>query len=198
MSNPSGPSTRHVHPFYCSVCSLPTEYCEFGPSVSKCKTWLKEKDDDEYEKIWGEGALAAKIGTLSLDKQEKIEADAAKLEKKAAKKAEAESKKKESTKVIIKRSERTKRKHQTHIQNLELFGVDLKKAAKQFAGKFATGSSVSKNPQGEEEIVIQGDVGDDIVEMIRAGAGALKGVPVDQITRVEVKKKKVEEDAPVA
>ncbi len=34
-----------------------------------------------------------------------------------------------------------------------------------FAGKFATGSSVSKNPQGEEEIVVQGDVGDDIVSV---------------------------------
>jgi len=34
-----------------------------------------------------------------------------------------------------------------------------------FAGKFATGSSVSKNPQGEEEIVVQGDVGDDIVSL---------------------------------
>lgn len=65
-----------------------------------------------------------------------------------------------------------------------MFGVDLKKAAKQFAGKFATGSSVSKTPQGEEEIVIQGDVGDEIVEMIRQQVGALKGVPADQITRV--------------
>lgn len=35
--------------------------------------------------------------------------------------------------------------------------------AKFFAGKFATGSSVSKNPQGEDEIVVQGDVGDEIV-----------------------------------
>lgn len=45
------------------------------------------------------GALVSRIGTLSLDKQEKLEADAAKLEKKAAKKAEAEAKKKEQTKV---------------------------------------------------------------------------------------------------
>lgn len=43
---------------------------------------------------------------------------------------------------------------------------------------------MSKTPQGEEEIVIQGDVGDEIVEMIRQQVGALKGVPADQITRV--------------
>lgn len=65
--------------------------------------------------------------------------------------------------ITIKRSERTRRKHATHIHGLEAFGIDLKKAAKLFAGRFATGSSVSKNPQGEDEIVIQGDVGDDVV-----------------------------------
>lgn len=45
------------------------------------------------------GSLEARIGTLSLDKQEKIEADAVKAEKKAEKKAELEQKKKEAAKV---------------------------------------------------------------------------------------------------
>ncbi|WVO13680.1 translation machinery-associated protein 22 [Cryptococcus depauperatus] len=189
-----GPSTKPIHPFYCHICSLPTEYCEFGSSASKCKSWLEEKDRDEFERLYSEGALASKIGTLSVDKQEKLEADAVKLEKKATKKAEAEAQKKQQTKIIIKRSERTKRKHATHIQNLQLFNIDLKKAAKQFAGKFATGSSVSKNPQGEEEIVVQGDVGDEIVEMIKGEVGVLKGLPVDQIVRVEDKKKKAAEE----
>ena len=40
-------------------------------------------------------SLSARMGTLSVEKQEKIEADAAKAEKKAEKKAEAEAKKKE-------------------------------------------------------------------------------------------------------
>lgn len=69
----------------------------------------------------------------------------------------------QQAKITIKREQRTKRKVQTHIHGLDLFGVDLKKAAKFFAGKFATGSSLSKNPQGEDEIVIQGDVGNEIV-----------------------------------
>ncbi|KAH9287681.1 hypothetical protein KI387_031798, partial [Taxus chinensis] len=25
---------------YCGVCSLPAEYCEFGPDFEKCKPWL--------------------------------------------------------------------------------------------------------------------------------------------------------------
>lgn len=44
--------------------------------------------------------------------------------------------------------------------------IDLKKAAKFFANKFATGSSVSKNPQGEDEIFIQGDVADEVSHLM--------------------------------
>ena len=69
-------------------------------------------------------------------------------------------------------------------------GVDLKKAAKFFAQKFATGASVTKNTQGLEEIVVQGDVSGDIVEMIEEQMGLLKGVPADNIVEVEEKKKK--------
>ena len=71
-----------------------------------------------------------------------------------------------------------------------MIGVDLKKAAKLFAQKFATGSSVTKNPQGLEEIVVQGDVSGEIVEMIEEGVGLLKGVPKDNVVEIEEKKKK--------
>ena len=46
--------------------------------------------------------------------------------------------------------------------------IDLKKAAKTFANKFACGSSVVKNNQGNDEIVVQGDVSDDLEEFIPA------------------------------
>ena len=68
--------------------------------------------------------------------------------------------------------------------------VDLKKAAKFFAQKFATGTSVTKNTQGLDEIVVQGDVSGDIVEMIEDGVGLLKNVPKDNIVEVEEKVKK--------
>jgi len=101
MSAAAGPSTKPVSVTYCGVCSLPTEYCEFGSRVSKCKAWLEGVDKTEYERIWGEGTLAARIGTLSIEKQEKLEADAAKAEAKAEKKAEAEAKRKNAAKVTI-------------------------------------------------------------------------------------------------
>lgn len=71
----------------------------------------------------------------------------------------------QAAKVTIKREARTKRKTLTCIHNLEAFGIDLKKAAKFFAQRFATGSSVSKNPQGQDEIVIQGDVWEEVVSV---------------------------------
>lgn len=72
-------------------------------------------------------------------------------------------------------------------------GVDLKKAAKFFATKFATGASVSKNPQGLDEIVVQGDVTEEIIDLISDQVGIMKGVPEKNIVKVEEKKKKAEE-----
>lgn len=153
-------------------------------------------------------ALQTKVGTLSLEAQTKLEKDMAKKEVKAEAKAEAALKKKMASQVrtmsfhynldrratrrqiIIKRIERTKRKHITSVFGLEAFGIDLKKAAKQFASKFATGASVSKNPQGLEEIVVSGDVSDEILEMIENEVGVLKGIPADNVELVEEKKKK--------
>lgn len=43
-----------------------------------------------------------------------------------------------------------------------LIDVDLKKASKQFATHFSCGSSVT----GEDEIVIQGDVSDDLIDFL--------------------------------
>lgn len=55
--------------------------------------------------------------------------------------------------MTIKRIERNKRKHITAIHGLETFGIDLKKAAKQFAQKFATGASVTKNAAGQVRVL---------------------------------------------
>ena len=81
--------------------------------------------------------------------------------------------------------------HMLELLSLDICAdVDLKKAAKFFAQKFATGASVTKNAQGFDEIVVQGDVSGDIVEMIEDGVGLLKNVPKDNIVEVEEKGKK--------
>lgn len=138
-------------------------------------------------------ALRTKIGTLSIAAQTALEKDSAKKEAKASSKAAAALQKKLSSPITIRRIERTKRKHVTAIHGLEAFGIDLKKAAKQMAGKFATGASVSKNAQGLEEIVVQGDVADEVVDMLEREEGVLKGVPKENVEVVEDKKKKTQE-----
>lgn len=70
--------------------------------------------------------------------------------------------------------------------------VDLKKAAKFLAQKFATGASVTKNAQGLDEIVVQGDVSDEVLELVQSSVGVFKGVPVANVEIVEEKKKKGE------
>ncbi|VDC02536.1 unnamed protein product [Peniophora sp. CBMAI 1063] len=208
MAETSTPEKQPVPPIevlYCGVCTYPIEYCEFGSRFTKCKEWLEKTHPDLYPKYYSEEALQAKLGTLSLEAQSKLEKDTAKKEAKAEAKAEAAEKKKMASQVIIKRIERNKRKHVTAIQGLEAFGVDLKKAAKLFAQKFATGASVTKNAAGIEEIVVQGDVSQEVFDMIddaqEEGAGGkgkkgldlLKGVVIENVDIVEEKKKKADQ-----
>lgn len=49
---------------------------------------------------------------------------------------------------------------------------------------------MTKNAQGLDEIVVQGDVSDEILEILEKGEGVLKGVPIANVEVVEDKKKK--------
>ncbi|TVY22374.1 Translation machinery-associated protein [Lachnellula hyalina] len=182
---PAEPQSRHV--IYCGVCSLPPEYCEFGGTVKKCQEWLQKTNEEMYDRLWSEDALAAATSTLSLDARKRAEKDA---HKKALKAEAAELKQAQtlsSSKVIIKRVERNKRKYVTAVSGLEAFGLENKKVAKDFGKKFATGASVTKLPSGGEEIVVQGDVSEEIEEFILEKYGV---VPEDNIELIESKIKK--------
>lgn len=49
---------------------------------------------------------------------------------------------------------------------------------------------MTKNAQGFDEIVVQGDVSEEIMEILENGEGILKGVPIANVEIVEDKKKK--------
>ncbi|KAF6838446.1 RNA binding protein [Colletotrichum musicola] len=188
------PQGRHVT--YCGVCTLPPEYCEYGGTVKKCQDWLQKNQPAMYERIWSAGmypallvteALEAATASLSVDAQKRAAKDA---QKKAAKAEAAEAKQADKiakSVVTIKRIERNKRKFVTSVSGLESFGLELKKVAKEFGKKFATGSSVTKTPSGAEEIVVQGDVSDEIEEFLLE---KYKEIPEDNIELVDDKKKK--------
>ncbi|TKA30555.1 Translation machinery-associated protein 22 [Friedmanniomyces endolithicus] len=128
------------------------------------------------------------MSNLSLDAQKRADKDA---QKKAAKAEAAEAREKTAraaSKVYIKRVERNKRKYVTEVSGLEAFGLDLKKIAKEFGKKFATGSSVTKNAGGTgDEITVQGDVSEDIFDWLQEHHGE---IPEDNIELIEDKKKK--------
>ncbi|KAL2263429.1 hypothetical protein VTK26DRAFT_6812 [Humicola hyalothermophila] len=181
----AAPAGREV--VYCGVCSLPPEYCEYGGTTKKCQDWLQKNHPALYDRIWSPEALSAAAASLSVEAQERAAKDAA---KKAAKAEAAEQKhadKLAKSVVSIKRIERNKRKFVTSVSGLEAFGLDLKKVAKDFGKKFATGSSVTKTPSGGEEIVVQGDVSGEIEEFLLE---KYKEIPEDNIELVEDKKKK--------
>ncbi|KAF2013154.1 RNA binding protein-like protein Tma22 [Aaosphaeria arxii CBS 175.79] len=172
---------------YCGVCSLPPEYCEFGGTVKKCEDWLKEHHPSLHGKLYSQEAIEQNLSTLSLEAQKRAEKDS---QKKAAKAAASEARAQEqrdNSKVLIKRIERNKRKYVTAVQGLEAFGLDIKKVAKDFGKKFATGSSVTKIPGGGEEITVQGDLSDDIYDYV---VETYKDIPEDNVECIEDKKKK--------
>lgn len=130
------------------------------------------------------------MSNLSVEAKEKAAKAEAAAEKRAEKeeaKAEREAAKKASSRVLLKRVERTKRKHVIVVSGLEAFDLDLKKVAKDFGKKFACGSSVTRSASGQDEIVVQGDLSDDIFDYLEE---KYPNVPSDNIDKVEDKKKK--------
>lgn len=174
---------------YCGVCSFPCEFCEFTPTFKKCKAWLQEADEELFNKLYSDEALATATSSLTLEKAEKIEKDLQKKQAKEEAKQERELQKKLQSKVVLKRIERTKRKHAIAISGLEVFDIDMKKLAKTFASKFATGCSVTKGADKKDEIVVQGDVGD-AIEVYITGLLKEKGLDNIKVEQVEEKKKK--------
>ncbi|CAK4028478.1 Translation machinery-associated 22 [Lecanosticta acicola] len=172
---------------YCGVCSLPPEYCEYGGTTKKCADWLLSNHPDLHSKLYSEEALSQNLSTLSVDAQKRAEKDAQKKAAKAEAQEARESERRATSKVYIKRVERNKRKFVTEISGLEAFGLDLKKVAKEFGKKFATGSSVTKTAAGGEEITVQGDVSDEVQDWL---VDNHEQIPEDNIELIEDKKKK--------
>ncbi|KAM5547374.1 hypothetical protein ABKV19_001724 [Rosa sericea] len=166
-----------VRVLYCAVCSLPAEYCEFGPDFEKCKPWLVQNAPELYPDLVrdatakeadrvadqlnatgisfgsGDGATASS-GMIIPPKEEVKRLPGGKV------------KKKEKLEVIIEKVTRNKRKCITTVKGLELFGVKLSDASKKLGKKFATGASVVKGPTEKDQIDVQGDIFYDIVEFI--------------------------------
>ncbi|XP_065055195.1 density-regulated protein-like [Rhopilema esculentum] len=139
---------------YCGVCGLPPEFCEYGPDFDKCKAWLEQHDP----------SLLTSIANMNLDSAEGDDKDNKKRQTRGGKANRQAKKKTAVQKITITKEQRSKKKTVTVVNGLSTFEIDLKKASKLFANKFSCGSSVT----GDDEIVIQGDVSYDLIELIQS------------------------------
>ncbi|KTW28089.1 hypothetical protein T552_01950 [Pneumocystis carinii B80] len=150
---------------YCGVCSFPPEYCEYGNFTDKCMEWLKKNHTELYIRLYsGDSLIIEKQNTISEEKEKIDEND--KIQTKEKIKGLKKTKKNTVSKVLLRRLERNRKKYVISVQGLELYGIDVKKAAKLLGKKFATGSSVTKNGCDVDELVIQGDYIDEIYAYI--------------------------------
>lgn len=151
-----GPREGVTYPLvvsYCGNCSMPIEYCEYYPEYEKCKAWLEKHLPNEFERVKLDEEAAGADGA---DDDKKRQKRGGKGMMKIKKKEEVEKK------ITVSRAPRGKKKSVTVVTGLSTFDIDLKLAAKFFGTKFACGSSVT----GDDEIVIQGDVKDDLFDVI--------------------------------
>ena len=110
------------------------------------------------------------------------------VDKRAVKEHKKKERKKESItrQVQIFRTRRNKRKYITTIQGLETFDIGLKDASKFLGKKFACGSALSGTPEGGKEIVLQGDLAYDVIDLLEEKYD----VPSEAIKVVEKSKSK--------
>lgn len=134
---------------YCGNCGLPPEYCEYFPDNERCRKWLEENLPNQFQSV----GLGGPGGEEKSGRQKRGGKGLVKSKKPG---------KSGPKRVCVFRAPRGKKKSVTVITGLGASGIDLKVAAKYFSSRFSCGSSVT----GDDEIVIQGDVKDDLFDVL--------------------------------
>ena len=93
-------------------------------------------------------------------------------------------KKPKAKEVVVTRATRQRKKAITSVEGLDLFGVKLADAAKAFGKKYACGSSVITNPSQKEQVDIQGDVQEQVPELILEKYGKANGIEAKNIIMI--------------
>lgn len=165
---PVGPQPGVKYPIqvsYCGNCSMPFEFCENYPDYEGCKAWLAKNLPDQFEKMSvGAGGGGGTGGGAEGGDGVEGESDEKKRQKRGGK-GMVKAKKKEADvekRIVLSMAPRGKKKAVTVVQGMKTFGIDLKVASKFFSQKFACSSSVT----GDDEIVIQGDVKDELFDIL--------------------------------
>uniref|UniRef100_A0A0N5BMG2 Density-regulated protein homolog n=1 Tax=Strongyloides papillosus TaxID=174720 RepID=A0A0N5BMG2_STREA len=132
---------------YCPECTMPFEYCEYSGKVCSSRPTQEVVEGVD--------------GMVITDNDAPEES---KHQKRGGKGTKGKVTVDEPKTITLQKASRGKNKYTTIVKNLSTHKVDLKAAAKFFSSKFACGSSVT----GPDEIVIQGDVTDELFDVIPA------------------------------
>mmetsp|Transcript_8998 Transcript_8998/g.13529 ORF Transcript_8998/g.13529 Transcript_8998/m.13529 type:complete len:207 (+) Transcript_8998:62-682(+) len=159
-----------LHVQYCPKCTLPPEYCEYGPCFEECLPWIAKN----MPEVLSEEVLAQMVAKVSVDDDgEPVEGVVVETEKKKKSKRGGGPKLKKATvnevdtRVVIAKVQRQKRKFVTVVAGLETVpGLKIKDASKAFGKKFSSGSSINEGATGAKEVVIQGDVSFDLPSLL--------------------------------
>ena len=132
---------------YCPHCSMPQEYCQYGPKFKElCLPHMQATlSDAELAQALGQASLEGGVKDVGPKKSRIVSKEAAVME----------------TKIVIARIQRQKKKFVTSVLGLDTVPAlkgKLDEAAKFFKKKFSCGASVGETPSGAMEVVIQGDV----------------------------------------
>ncbi|XP_029650914.1 density-regulated protein homolog [Octopus sinensis] len=142
-----------IEVLYCGECTMPVEYCEYYPNYERCKIWLEKNMPDQFKKLMA-GKGDENLGSEETEEKKKRQTRGGRGVIKAKKKTEPQG-------LKLSTATRGKKKRVTIVAGLATYDIDLKEASKYFATKFSCGSSVTA-----DEIVIQGDVKDELFDII--------------------------------
>jgi density-regulated protein DRP1 len=171
---------------YCAVCTFPEEFCEYSHELLRKRKELPVNvDTPTTTNAQPQTQTAAENQAQNKEGEEK-KAEPAKVEEE--KKEQKEKKHKKITdKIHIKNTKRSKRKAVTVIKNIEKFGLDMKEVSKMLSKKFACSSSVSKDEENKDSIVMTGEFEDDLKDFLMEKFKTLKeeNFHIDRIKKKE-------------
>ncbi|CUG87541.1 Hypothetical protein, putative [Bodo saltans] len=165
---------RAIEVAYCPTCTFPAEMCEYSGVFEKCKPWLKEQLDAEEAAALDDASEKGRKRRI-LTEQEKVDRILAGTGKKKVDQA-----------IVLDRKTIRGKKKVTTVAGLDLFGVNLTDASRDFKKTFSCGAGVVEEVGVLPMIEIQGDVVQQLTEMLPK---KYPQISIQQIFVLEGKKK---------
>jgi density-regulated protein len=165
---------RAIDVAYCPTCTFPAEMCEYSGVFEKCKPWLKEQLDAEEAAALDDASEKGRKRRI-LTEKEKVDRILAGTGKKKVDQA-----------IVLDSKTIRGKKKITTVAGLDLFGVNLTDASRDFKKTFSCGAGVVEEVGVLPMIEVQGHVVPQLMEMLPR---KYPQISIQQIFVMEGKKK---------